>query len=143
MGGGRRRFDGGDRLKEGRGCDGLLRLKAVLPGRRANMRVDTLLPVSDSTTRSDTHDLDHSAAGSTCATWNGQKFTAIRSFGLVVPEAGEYAVLVVHGRPVRRGEAAPRCRKEAWWSINDSLQCKIAEAIGLLNFGCQARKTRP
>ena len=117
--------------------------EALSPGYRTNMRIDAPGPVFDRPARSNVHDLDDPAARRTSATRDSQQFTAVGGFGLVVFEAGEDPIFVVHGRPIWRGEAALRRRSEAWWSINDSQQWKIAGAIGLLNFGSGRGKTSP
>ncbi len=53
---------------------------------------------------------------------NSQRLTPFSRRGLVVLEAGEDAILVVHKCPGLRGEAALWRRREPWWAINDSQQ---------------------
>lgn len=125
---GRRRRGRGGRNEDTR-RSGLLCRKAVVPGCRSDMRIDAPGPVLQCPAGPDMHDLDDAAAGGSGATGNGQQFTAVGRFGSIVLEAGENAILVVHARPESWDGAARRCRRESWWSIVDSQQCKTAAAI--------------
>ncbi len=60
------------------------------------------------------HDLDHPAAGGPATPRNRERLAPIAGHGLVVPEAGEDVVLVVHGRPVLRGGASRMRHDEPW-----------------------------
>lgn len=90
----------------------LLRRETTVPGCRTNILILTLRPVSHSAARSHMHYLNGPASRHSGASGYGQRLAPISRRGLVVLEAGEDVVFVVHGRPILRGEAARWRRSE-------------------------------
>lgn len=133
---------GGRRRGRGR-RDRSLCSKAPVPGCSAYAWVQSLWAILAPRAGSQVHDFHGPAAAGAVATRDSQRFAPVRRLRLVVIEAGEDAVDVVHGRPVWRGEAAFRRRREAWWSIDISQNSAIGGAVDLPTFGAGGEKIRP
>ncbi len=70
--------------------------KAAFPGCSANMRIQARWLFSDGTAGPNMYDLDNPIAGGRTLPWNVQQLAPVIGRGLVVFEAGEDVVVVVH-----------------------------------------------
>jgi len=84
----------------------LLRREAAVPGRRPDIQILAVRPVSDRAARSHMHHLDGPASRRACASGNGQRLASVSGRRFVVLEAGEDVVFVVHVDPVSEIPAA-------------------------------------